>query len=144
MTRQRLGVTAVRGVLLTIVAAWTLFPIYYMVSLAITPWSDLFRPVYFVTHPTLDNFKFVLLQQSPFVKYFWRWMANSLLVSGAVMVAVLVVAAMGSFALGPFASGSAASSVITLFPIIPPSVLSIPVSDHGDTISRHLCASSSP
>ena len=75
-------------------------PHLLMVSLAITPWSDLFRPVYFVTHPTLDNFKFVLFQQSPFVKYFWRWLANSLFVSGAVMVAVLVVAAMGIFALG--------------------------------------------
>jgi ABC-type maltose transport system permease subunit len=50
---------------------------------------DLFRPVYFVQHPTLDNFKFVLFQQSPSVKYFWRWLANSLPVSGAVMVAVL-------------------------------------------------------
>ena len=100
MTGQRLGVTVVRGVLLAIVAGWTLFPIYYMVSLAITPWSDLFRPVYFVKNPTLDNFKFVLFQESPFVKYFWRWLANSLLVSGAVMVAVLCVAAMGSFALG--------------------------------------------
>jgi multiple sugar transport system permease protein len=120
----------VRGVLLAIVAAWTLFPIYYMVSLAITPWSDLFRPVYFVTHPTLDNFKFVLFQQSPFVKYFWRWLANSLFVSGAVMVAVLVVAAMGSFALGRirFGLGRLVSGMTLFTYIIPASFLSIPSS----------------
>src|SRR4029450_11376469 len=99
VTQRRLGVTVVRGVLLAIVAAGTIFPIYYMVSLAITPWSDLFRPVYVVKHPTLDNFKCVLLQESPFVKFFWRWLANSLLVSTAVMLAVLAVASLGSYAL---------------------------------------------
>ena len=114
--------------MLALVAGWTLFPIYYMVSLAITPWSDLFRPVYFVKHPTLDNFKFVLFQESPFVKYFWRWLANSLLVSSAVMVAVLAVAAMGSYALGRirFGLGRLVSGMTLFTYIIPASFLSIP------------------
>ena len=70
MSSHRWTVTAVRAAILAIVTAWTLFPIYYMVSLAVTPWDDLFRPVYVVQRPTLENFKFVLFQQSPFVKYF--------------------------------------------------------------------------
>src|ERR1700756_2022521 len=99
-SNHRLSRVVVRGGILAIVAGWTLFPIYYMLNLAVTPWEDLFRPGYWVKHPPLENFKFVLLQQSPFVKYFWRWLANSLLVSAAVMLAVLCVAALGSFALG--------------------------------------------
>ena len=63
MTRGRLGVNVMRAAVLAAVTAWTLFPIYYMVSLAVTPWDDLFRPVYVVQRPTLDNFKFVLLQE---------------------------------------------------------------------------------
>ena len=120
--------TAARVLILAVVTAWTIFPIYYMVTLAITPWSDLFRPVYFVQHPTLDNFKFVVFQESPFVKYFWRWLGNSLLVSAAVMVAVLAVAAMGSYALGRirFGLGRYVSGMTLFTYIIPASFLSIP------------------
>ena len=128
MTGRGLWVNATRGAVLAIITVWTLFPIYYIVSLAVTPWTDLFRPVYWVTHPTLDNFKFVIFQQSPFVKFFWRWLANSLWVSAATMAAVLVVAAMGSFALGRIRFGLGRwVSGITLFTyIIPASFLSIP------------------
>ncbi len=124
----RLLVGVARGAALAIVTAWTLFPIYYMLNLAVTPWDDLFRPVYWVKHPTLENFKFVLFQQSPFVKYFWRWLANSLIVSGAVMLAVLLVAALGSFALGRirFALGRFVSGMTLFTYIIPASFLSIP------------------
>ncbi len=117
-----------RGVVLAIVTAWTLFPIYYMLVLAFTPTAELFRPEYWVQHPTLESFKFVVLQESVFVKYFWRWMWNSVVVAAATMLAVLVIAALGSFALGrirfplaPWVSG------MTLFTyIIPASFLSIP------------------
>jgi multiple sugar transport system permease protein len=125
---RRVPAAIARGGMLAVVAAWTLFPIYYMLNLAVTPWDDLFRPVYWVKHPTLDNFKFVLLQQSPFVKYFWRWLANSLLVSAAVMLAVLCVAALGSFALGRirFGLGRYISGMTLFTYIIPASFLSIP------------------
>jgi multiple sugar transport system permease protein len=128
MTGRGVWVNVARGAVLAVITVWTLFPIYYIVSLAITPWTDLFRPVYFVTHPTLDNFKFVIFQESPFVKFFWRWLANSLWVSAATMAAVLVVAAMGSFALGRIRFGLGRwVSGITLFTyIIPASFLSIP------------------
>ena len=43
---------------LAVVTAWTLFPIYYMLNLAVTPWDDLFRPVYWVKHPTLEIAQF--------------------------------------------------------------------------------------
>ncbi len=117
-----------RGTILAVVTLWTLFPIYYMLNLALTPWNDLFQPVYWVKHPTLDNFKFVVLQQSAFVKFFWRWLGNSVLVAAATMLAVLVVSAMGSFALGRirFGLGRFVSGMTLFTYIIPASFLSIP------------------
>jgi multiple sugar transport system permease protein len=126
--RGRLLLPLARGTVLAIVTAWTLFPIYYMVMLALTPWDDLFQPVYWVQHPTLDNFRFVIFQESPFVKYFWRWLGNSLVVSGVTMLTVLAVSALGSFALGRirFGLGRFVSGMTLFTYIIPASFLSIP------------------
>jgi multiple sugar transport system permease protein len=128
MSGHGLGRPLARGAVLAVVTAWTLFPIYYMVMLAFTPWDDLFQPVYWVRHPTLENFKFVIFQESTFVRSFWRWLANSLFVSGVTMAAVLGVSALGSFALGRIRFGlSRVISSMTLFTyIIPASFLSIP------------------
>jgi multiple sugar transport system permease protein len=117
-----------KWILFAALTVWTLFPIYYMVMLSFTPWDDLFKPVYWVKHPTLDNFRFVVFQKDNFVKLFWRWLANSLIVSAATMVVVLMVSALGSFALGRIRFGlSRLVSGMTLFTyIIPASFLSIP------------------
>jgi multiple sugar transport system permease protein len=125
---QRWPVRAAKWAVLAIVAAWTLFPIYYMVMLAFTPWSDLFQPVYWVRHPTFQNFKFVIFQQSAFVKYFWRWLGNSVIVASATMLIVLAVSALGSFALGRirFGLGRLVSGMTLFTYIIPASFLSIP------------------
>jgi multiple sugar transport system permease protein len=126
--RRRVLIAIARGVVLAIVTSWTLFPIYYMVNLALTPWNDLFQPVYWVKHPTLQNFRFVLFQQSAFVKYFWRWLGNSVVVAGATMLVVLLVSALGSFALGRirFGLGRVISGMTLFTYIIPASFLSIP------------------
>ncbi len=125
---QRWPVRAAKWAVLAIVAVWTLFPIYYMVMLAFTPWSDLFQPVYWVRHPTFQNFKFVVFQQSAFVKYFWRWLGNSVIVASATMLIVLAVSALGSFALGRirFGLGRLVSGMTLFTYIIPASFLSIP------------------
>ncbi len=120
----RLGRWAILGV----VTIWTLFPIYYMLVLSFTPTAELFRPEYWVKHPTLESYKFIALQESVFVKFFWRWMGNSVLVAGMTMGLVLVISAFGSFALGRIRFGGARLiSGMTLFTyIIPASFLSIP------------------
>jgi multiple sugar transport system permease protein len=114
--------------LLVLVTVWTLFPAYYMLVLSFTPTEELFRPEYWVKHPTLNLYKFVVFEESVFVKFFWRWMANSVFIAGATMLAVLVVASLGSFALGRLRFGGARLiSGMTLFTyIIPASFLSIP------------------
>jgi multiple sugar transport system permease protein len=119
---------AARGVILAVIAVWTLFPIYYMLMLSFTPTAELFRPEYWVKHPTLESYRFIAFQGSVFVKHFWRWMGNSVVVAAATMLAVLVVASLGSFALGRIRFGGARFvSGMTLFTyIIPASFLSIP------------------
>jgi multiple sugar transport system permease protein len=125
---RQIVVRLARAVVLALVAVWTLFPIYYMLVLSFTPTAELFRPEYWVRNPTLESYRFVVFQQSVFVKYFWRWMGNSVLVAGVTMGAVLVISALGSFALGRLHFGlSRVISGMTLFTyIIPASFLSIP------------------
>jgi multiple sugar transport system permease protein len=111
-----------------IVTVWTLFPIYYMLVLSFTSTAELFRPEYFVKRPTVESYRFVAFQGSVFVKFFWRWMGNSVVVAAVTMIAVLIISALGSFALGRIRFGGARFiSGMTLFTyIIPASFLSIP------------------
>ncbi len=127
-TARRVALLVARGVVLAIVTGWTLFPIYYMLTLSVTPRTELFRPEYFVKRPTLESYRFIVFQESVFVKFFWRWMGNSVVVAAATMLGVLVVAALGSFALGRirFALGRAISAMTLFTYIIPSSFLSIP------------------
>jgi len=117
-----------RWAVLLLLVGWTLFPIYYMLVLSLTPTAELFRPEYWVKHPTLESYRFVVFQQSVFVKFFWRWMGNSALVAAATMVLVLAISALGSYALGRLRFGGARLiSGMALFTyIIPASFLSIP------------------
>jgi multiple sugar transport system permease protein len=127
-TTRRVGLRIARAVVLAIVVGWTLFPIYYMLTLSFTPTTELFRPEYFVKHPTLESYRFIAFQESVFVKFFWRWMTNSVVVAAVTMFGVLVVAALGSFALGRirFGLGRVISGMTLFTYIIPSSFLSIP------------------
>lgn len=117
-----------RWAVFAIVTVWTLFPIYYMLVLSFTSTAELFRPEYVVKRPTVESYRFVAFQGSVFVKFFWRWMGNSVVVAAVTMIAVLVISALGSFALGRIRFGGARFiSGMTLFTyIIPASFLSIP------------------
>lgn len=116
------------GILTAGVLFWTLFPVYYMVLLSLTPTSELFQPGLYVAHPTLSNYVYTMAQDNPFVRYFWRQLATSLTVSLWTMVLVAAIAALGSFAMARlkfrfrrYVSG------LTLFTyVIPSSFLSIP------------------
>ncbi|MGH7265807.1 MAG: carbohydrate ABC transporter permease [Candidatus Rokuibacteriota bacterium] len=121
-------VRGARGLVMALIVVWTLFPIYYMLTLSFTKTSELFRPEYFVANPTLESYRFIVFQESVFVKFFWRWMGNSVVVAGITMLIVLGVSALGSFALGRIRFGGARFiSGMTLFTyIIPASFLCIP------------------
>jgi multiple sugar transport system permease protein len=116
------------GVLTLLILVWTLFPVYYMVLLSVTPTSELFQPGLWVSHPTLANYVYTMGQDNPFVRYFWTQLSTSLVVSVWTMVLVAAVAALGSFAMARmkfrlrrYVSG------LTLFTyVIPSSFLAIP------------------
>jgi multiple sugar transport system permease protein len=123
-----LAVRVARAVAFALIVVWTFVPIYYMLTLSLTPTSALFRPEYFVANPTLESYRFVVFQESVFVKFFWRWMGNSVVIAGVTMVAVLVVSSLGGFALGRIRFGGArlVSGMALFTYIIPASFLSIP------------------
>ena len=112
--------------LAVLILAWTLFPVYYMVLLSLTPTADLFRPGLYVEHPTLKSYIYTMTHDNPFVRYFWQQFGTSLIVAIWTMAAVMVIASLGSFAMARihfrfrrFVSG------LTLFTyIIPASFLS--------------------
>jgi multiple sugar transport system permease protein len=111
-----------------VVLVWTLFPVYYMITLSLVPEEDLFKPSLYVAHPTLENFQMTIYQSNYLVSQFWAQLWNSVSIAFTTTLAVLVVGTLGSFALAriPF-RGSRAIQNMTLFTyIIPSSFLSIP------------------
>jgi multiple sugar transport system permease protein len=126
--RNRFLVQASLSILAVLILAWTLFPVYYMVLLSLTPTAELFQPGLYIDHPTLKSYIYTMGQDNPFVRYFWQQLGTSLIVAIWTMAAVMVIASLGSFAMARihfrfrrFVSG------LTLFTyIIPASFLSIP------------------
>ena len=74
-------VLAILVVLTVVILVWTLFPVYHMVLLSLTPTNDLFQPALYISHPTLRNYVYTMGQDNPFVRYFWQQLLTSLTVS---------------------------------------------------------------
>jgi multiple sugar transport system permease protein len=111
-----------------VLLVWTLFPVYYMITLSLVPEEDLFKPSLYVAHPTSANYAMTIRQSNYLVSHFWAQLWNSVSIAFMTTLAVLVVGTLGSFALSriPF-RGSRAIQSMTLFTyIIPSSFLSIP------------------
>lgn len=126
--RNTLWVQAGLSILASLILVWTIFPVYHMVLLSLTPTNDLFQPGLYINNPTLRSYIYTMGQDNPFVRYFWQQFGTSLTVAIWTMVSVMAVASLGSFAVARikfrfrrFISG------LTLFTyIIPASFLSIP------------------
>ena len=121
---QKVGFFIICAILLI----WTLFPVYYMLTLSLVPKEDLFKPSLYVAHPTLANYGMTVHQSNYLVSQFWVQLYNSLAIGLLTTGAVVVVGALGSFALARIRfRGSRAIQSMTLFTyIIPSSFLSIP------------------
>jgi N,N'-diacetylchitobiose transport system permease protein len=76
-----------------------IFPVYWMVSTAFKPGSDIFAntPVWFPTHPTLSNFSDAIHRP-----HFWASVKNSLIIVGCVVTFSLVLAFLAALALAKF------------------------------------------
>ena len=111
-----------------LVLLWTIFPVYYMLTLSLVPEEDLFKPSLYVARPTLENYAQTIRQSNYLVSEFWIQLYNSVIIALLTTAAVVVVGALGSFALARINfRGSRLISSMTLFTyIIPASFLSIP------------------
>jgi N,N'-diacetylchitobiose transport system permease protein len=76
-----------------------IFPVYWMVSTAFKPGSDIFAntPVWFPTHPTLSNFSDAIHRP-----HFWSSVKNSVIIVGCVVSFSLVLAFLAALALAKF------------------------------------------
>jgi multiple sugar transport system permease protein len=111
-----------------LVLVWTVFPVYYMLTLSLVPEEDLFKPSLYVARPTLVNYGQTIHQSNYLVSEFWIQLYNSVIIALLTTAAVVVVGTLGSFALARIQfRGSRLISSMTLFTyIIPASFLSIP------------------
>jgi len=111
-----------------VILVWTVFPVYYMVTLSLVKEEDLFKPSLYVARPTIENYVMTIQQSNYLVSEFRIQLYNSVGIALLTTVAVLIVGTLGSFALARIQfRGSRLISSMTLFTyIIPSSFLSIP------------------
>ncbi|MBB3131141.1 ABC-type glycerol-3-phosphate transport system permease component [Paenibacillus rhizosphaerae] len=107
-----------------------LLPLVYMASTSLKPVSELFLfpPRFLVDHPTLMNFRDLLLITGTSFVPFSRYIFNSIVVSGLIVAGGIVISAMAAFPLAkhnmPFRG--AIFNMVVLSLMFSPMVLQIP------------------
>ena len=81
------------------VLLWTILPVYHMVLFAISPKDSAFAGNLWPDRATLNNFVVVLQQKHHYLNYFWKQMANSLVIAVATGVITLLIATFAAFAI---------------------------------------------
>jgi N,N'-diacetylchitobiose transport system permease protein len=119
---RRIGVNAL-GLL---VFALMVFPIYWMVSTAFKPGNDVlaYTPKWFPIPATLSNFSAAIHRA-----YFWRDVANSLIIVGFVVVLSLVIGFLAALAIAKFKFYGRAPFIVLVIGVqmIPLTALIIPL-----------------
>jgi len=104
------------------------FPFYWMVMTAFKPIGDLLNvenlPFWFHPGPTWDNF------QNLFATNYVRWLANTAVVGGVVVLITLVLALPAGYALARLSGrvGGSLGIAIFLTYLVPPTLLFLPLS----------------
>ena len=94
--RQTISARVIRNALLTMYAIFALFPLLWMVLITFKSDSEMYTTT-FLFHPTLENYKAVLMGTD----YFKSFLDNVIVSSGAVLVSV-VVGVPAAYALARF------------------------------------------
>ena len=119
---RRWGVDAL-GLLVFVVM---IFPVYWMVSTAFKPGSEIFAntPVWFPTHPTLANFSDAIHRP-----HFWANVKNSVIIVGCVVAFSLVLAFLAALALAKFRFYGRKAFIVLIIGVqmIPLNALIIPI-----------------
>ncbi|MFL5966364.1 MAG: carbohydrate ABC transporter permease [Gaiellaceae bacterium] len=118
----RVGINA----LALLVFVVMVFPVYWMVSTAFKTGPDIFgyTPTWFPIHATFANFGDAIHRQ-----YFWRDVANSLIVVVAVVIISLVLALLAALALAKFRFYGRRAFIVLIIAVqmIPLNALIIPL-----------------
>jgi N,N'-diacetylchitobiose transport system permease protein len=119
---RRWGIDAL-GLLVFLVM---IFPVYWMVSTAFKPGSEIFAntPVWFPTHPTLSNFSDAIHRP-----HFWANVKNSVIIVGCVVSFSLVLAFLAALALAKFRFYGRKAFIVLIIGVqmIPLNALIIPI-----------------
>jgi N,N'-diacetylchitobiose transport system permease protein len=109
-----------------LVFAVMVFPVYWMVSTAFKPGSEIFAdtPVWFPWHPTLSNFGDAIHRP-----HFWASVKNSLIIVSVVVTASLVLAFLAALALAKFRFYGRRGFIVLIIGVqmIPLNALIIPI-----------------
>jgi multiple sugar transport system permease protein len=108
---------------------WTLFPVYHILVMALTPDSEASAGQIWPAAPTLNNFVLIFSQGPFFLKFFWTQLLNSVVVAVSVTACTLVIATTASFAISRLraAWGGMISGLALLTYLIPSAFLAIPM-----------------
>jgi N,N'-diacetylchitobiose transport system permease protein len=109
-----------------VVFAVMIFPVYWMVTTAFKPGSEIFAntPVWFPWHPTLSNFGDAIHRP-----HFWASVKNSLVIVSVVVAASLVLAFLAALALAKFRFYGRRAFIVLIIGVqmIPLNALIIPI-----------------
>jgi arabinogalactan oligomer / maltooligosaccharide transport system permease protein len=96
--RKNLGLIGIY-IFLAIMTVFALFPLYFVLQASFNATQALISTQLqlFPTHPSLDNYRFVI-QQEPFL----RWLGNSIFVCAVSTIIALVCCTTGAYALSRF------------------------------------------
>jgi len=115
---------------LTGLALFMMLPLAFLVSTAFKPLEELFLypPRFFVSRPTLDNFKQLLIASSANMVPFTRYLFNSLLVSGVTVLFTVVIGSLAAYPLAKhkFPGRNVSFSLIVASLMFAPEVVEIP------------------
>jgi ABC-type glycerol-3-phosphate transport system permease component len=116
---------------ITLLAAFTLLPIVYMVSTAFKPLEEMFLypPRFFVRNPTVRNFAELLLAIDALTVPFVRYLFNSLFVTVVTVAASLALSSMAAYPLAKYPhmpGGKLFFSIVVSTLMFAPEVTQIP------------------
>lgn len=86
---------------LTLVAAFMLLPIIFIINHAFKPINELFLfpPAFFVQQPTMQNFKNLFLATAGDIVPFTRYLFNSIVIAALTLASVILVSSMAGYVL---------------------------------------------
>lgn len=130
LSRSR-GGTAVIFVILLIVSAFMLFPLYYSIVQSLKPIDEIFiyPPRFYVKNPTFENFVQVYYLSGNLTVPFARYLFNSIFVTVVGTVLYLIIASLAGYSLakGKFKGVGTLYTLIVLALLFRPEVTAIPV-----------------